>query len=350
MTRPHTLVIDTSVIIHQIDNSMEANSLYLQRNSDLYRSVLAAQLHWLASADWLGPAKGTVDQVVFAIDVKPYWRTEYLLQPEVLASLTRKTKRQREETDKLVGLLKDLEDPNQFPANSEYLVALATAEELAEGLKIVYKGGRKKPTAGFTKLKKDVYKVLADKGLTLLSLPTFEADDMAASVVKLNRERLADGRHHNITLATIDNDWLGLLGPEVRWFDTKGYYPRLRNSLETVNVWARRKHNRDYKGRKTPPVFQPLTSYEEIWTRKVAEGDRSDNLPPGSPLGVIHLLEPAKRPWDNPLFNQTVINLLERPTLVDMPSGHLAAEFLSEVGIDPCIRTFDPDNRDVYRG
>lgn len=128
-----------------------------------------------------------------------------------------------------------------------------------------------------------------------LAFPGFEADDIAAAIVRLwadSDKRVID----QVFLATVDSDWLGLIvDHNVFWCDTASHLPRLRQKQEAY-VWLRGKWNKQAKKWKAvwelphEVTFKP----QDIWEWKLHVGDKIDNLAPGCPRYMIDLLSPPK--------------------------------------------------------
>jgi hypothetical protein len=116
-----------------------------------------------------------------------------------------------------------------------------------------------------------------------LSIPGFEADDIAAAICTLFPEK-------RIHLATVDSDWLQLVNERVTWGCLHGYSPQYRDVAGGLK-WFRGKIS------KSPRYVQEeirCESLREIVDWKVLAGDASDNLGKGSPREVIDLLNPPE--------------------------------------------------------
>jgi 5'-3' exonuclease len=121
-----------------------------------------------------------------------------------------------------------------------------------------------------------------------VAIDEFEADDIAGAYV---RELEGD-----IHLLTVDSDWQGLVSKTVTMFSPI-HEPHVRCPLEAwawLNSKAKKISRRYYPPYKVPnPIgFDP----REIWRFKARFGDAGDNLPPGSALGLLDLLDPLERP------------------------------------------------------
>jgi hypothetical protein len=106
-----------------------------------------------------------------------------------------------------------------------------------------------------------------------------------------------------------------------------GYTPRLRASLEDINGWLMGKSQK------------PLMALADFWPQKAAQGDPSDNLPPGSPLEVIDLLKPPPehRLWDQPgVYAQLAQSIFSPPFNRDQ--GEAADRWLRSNGYRPAVR------------
>ena len=145
--------------------------------------------------------------------------------------------------------------------------------------KAPYKYGRGFPSATDQKYYRAFYDAMSDR--FTVGQKGFEADDMAGEIIR----NLADT--DTATLVTIDSDWLGLVKPgQVDFYNIIDYQPgnRHRKTLaDVVNTTACRAY---------PGMTQP----SDIWEYKSRDGDKSDRLLPGTPLGLISLLEPSSVP------------------------------------------------------
>ncbi|CBA17742.1 DNA polymerase I-like flap endonuclease (FEN) [Acaryochloris phage A-HIS1] len=180
-----------------------------------------------------------------------------------------------------------LVEPEDLPLASKRPKRRHTHETLG------YKGGRSEKT--------DTWLSVADIGLRYvltrsnfhyLSKAGYEADDFAGAIVAAKRA----GKHpvirdREIYLYTVDRDWLQLVDRDVFWCNTAHYYPRFRD-IEAAIV--------DIKKKDKATVSHPY----EIVQAKAKYGDKSDNLPPGSPEEVIDLLSP---PPEHRLLDQSDI-------------------------------------------
>lgn len=320
----HIVVIDLSVAYHQMHDVL----IGCQLSPKDWLPTVKAQLVWMMSCAWLDSRFGPVDQVILACDVKPYWRSEYLTRPEVLAKMTtRGTKATQRKTAQLAALLEqrtplDLADIGRGK-DDPIEVAIA---ELAEDLKIAYKAGRKFPEQTFVKLREQIRKLCADRGWPMLQKSGYEADDWAATLRVLN-DRLPEP--NNLTLVTVDSDWMGLVNERTDWFCMKGWAPRTRSyQSEQFTEWVKRRLNTG--------IAEP----SDIWLVKQAQGDKSDNLPKGSPLEVISLLKPPKefRLWDQPRAAVEVNFLLKDAPSPLVPDVSKAVGFLRASGVPLFIR------------
>ncbi|MEO0373392.1 MAG: hypothetical protein AAF329_01965 [Cyanobacteria bacterium P01_A01_bin.17] len=134
-----------------------------------------------------------------------------------------------------------------------------------------------------------------DVPMSVIRFPTYEADDIAAAIVRLwlesERKWLTQ-----IHLCTVDSDWHGLVvDPAIYWLGTRDFVPRVRTRPEIYN-WLMSQWNKQSKRKQRlwalPGYhdFQP----DQIWNWKAAAGDRSDNLPEGTPHHMINLMKPPR--------------------------------------------------------
>lgn len=152
---------------------------------------------------------------------------------------------------------------------------------------IVYKGGRPEKTA--------IYDKIAETGLNYITAPKspyyyfskrgYEADDWAGQFCKLKKlleeqDSTSNGAKRLILLHTLDTDWLQLVSDSVLWVNTAHWLPKIRGNKEAIE-WAKKR------------LRVSINKAHDIARIKSIQGDKSDNLPPNSPLEVIDLLNPA---------------------------------------------------------
>lgn len=266
--KPLMLVIDTSVFLHKVYQTMPVEHHHLQ-----FESIIKANLAWLTSLEWLGVHKHRVGSVVFVKDTKPYWRTDWLNDLDNVLDIPRRLKKKR-------ALAVSAKEALSIPAHNRTSEDIAIVAEAQEKLAVKYKGGRKLPTYAFKKMRKLMYGYINNVGKHhVLESRGYEADDLAASLVYTNRE---NGSPWDILLLTVDTDWLGLGGDDVTWVCMSGFEPVVRGSIEVVNQWAEKR------------LGVSLKNHRDIWDIKGVQGDASDNLPAsaGVLLPVIDLLNP----------------------------------------------------------
>ena len=227
------VIIDTSCILHQISHLL---ATFGDNHESIYEySYLALQ--WIDSLafcpQWSAQRENF--KVLWACDRKPYWRSDF--EPE-------------------------------------------------------YKGHRGHPPFALQYVQKAFDTLRNEAKLIAMSLIGQEADDVAASIIRLRNQLPFD----QYFLFTVDSDWQGLVADtRVTWCDTMGYEPRVR-SREEIYSWLSSKHkNQSARGR----LLWPLPEREEfapqdIWDWKSAVGDDSDNLPAGTPLYLINLFKPPQ--------------------------------------------------------
>ena len=114
------------------------------------------------------------------------------------------------------------------------------------------------------------------------SVPGYEADDIAGALVyikRLNQQLGGDPliADRELRLYTVDSDWLQLVGNNVTWYNSGPWSPRVRGHFEACE-WAlkRLKVNISHPGL--------------IVDVKMSQGDKSDNLPKGTPRYMIDLM------------------------------------------------------------
>ena len=114
------------------------------------------------------------------------------------------------------------------------------------------------------------------------SVPGYEADDIAGALVYIKRLNQQLGgnpliANRELRLYTVDSDWLQLVGNGVTWYNSGPWAPRVRGHFEACE-WAlkRLKVNISHPG--------------QIVDTKMIQGDKSDNLPKGTPRHMIDLM------------------------------------------------------------
>ncbi len=304
MTNPRTTVIvDFSVCVHQLHNMLTSMDV----EKDNLKAAIQANMVWLHSGEWIKPLVGDNINIVYVTDSKPYWRLDYLLQEEVYV-----------------------------PVFERQLAAYK--ERYPKGRKqfkpepIHYKAGRKFPTPAFKSCKTKMLNAAHRNEFSVLSIKGYEADDLAAALVMTNRMMPKD-QQQNIVLATVDTDWMGLIDNHTTWFCLRGYDPRVRYSMEHINEWSLRR------------LGTELSCPSDIWRVKTIQGDKSDNLPPGSPLEVIDLLQP---PMEHRLWLREDTAPLLRTILTQEidDKGNLpldaALDYLRRLGVSRFISPYLP--------
>lgn len=289
-----TVILDNSVMVHQLHDIITK----CQVDKDHWLGVIKAQVVWLQSCKWLGSLMEDPEntQVISVCDSKPYWRVEYLQRPEVYTQI----------------------------------VAKKRGKDVQRTEPVAYKGGRKFPEYSFTKIKDTMRKLYADQDYNMLAMPGYEADDLAAAIVMMNRMLPAD-KQHRVILATVDADWMGLIDHNTTWFCSFGWLPRVRYSMDDINLWAKKR------------LGTELSSPKDIWDVKTRLGDKSDNLPAGSPLEVISLIEPPieHRLWLNPGYSGVVKKYLYEPKSLHARHLEKAETYLRQLGIPRAIKPYN---------
>ena len=147
----------------------------------------------------------------------------------------------------------------------------------------------------------------------------------------MTNRMLPQDQQQNIVLATVDTDWMGLIDNNTTWFCLRGYDPRIRYSMDHINGWSARR------------LGVQLSCPSDIWNVKTIQGDASDNLPPGSPLEVISLVEPPMehRLWLNPSYAPMFRGLLtQQPSGIgNLPVG-AALDYLRRLGVNRFISPY----------
>ena len=147
----------------------------------------------------------------------------------------------------------------------------------------IYKAGRKPKPEKWSLITRAGYEAAEKLGYPIVREKWMEADDIIAQFV---RERSID-KSSAMVIWTVDTDLLQLVDDAegtcpVVWYNTP-YPPYYRDVTVAKAYWLKR-----WKHRISHP--------KEIAAYKQEHGDSSDNLLPGSPIGVIDLLEPSEYP------------------------------------------------------
>lgn len=142
-----------------------------------------------------------------------------------------------------------------------------------------YKTGRKKKSLNWYSILERVLTIFKSLNIPMVGLPTYEADDVAALIVKCAKDRGVA-----VDLFTVDSDWMGLIDEpnNILWLNMANYPPKVRFYLKDINEWSNRR------------LKETLEKPSDIWTVKAAQGDASDNLPSGTNIGLIDLLNPVE--------------------------------------------------------
>jgi hypothetical protein len=256
-------IIDTGVILHQIidftrddygelENQLTPAQLYskIEHGVNLYNSLFFIQGIDTSRCDilWVGDS------------TNGYWRN---------------------------GWFKNWLD--ERPDFVENLRKEYTLEPLSGDWLPTKEGGRRKHplVLGYKGNRKPCpYKQMAKKMINKISkavvIDNYEADDVAtAALFAFPRRR--------IFLCTIDTDWLQLVDERVTWLCMKGYKPQYRDPVGGME-WFKAAISKGTKAGQER--FADIDSLRDIVPWKMFSGDKSDNLPKGSPREVIDLLNP----------------------------------------------------------
>ncbi len=147
-----------------------------------------------------------------------------------------------------------------------------------------YKGGRPEKPEDYWKILEAGRSFIKDNNIPYLSHKGFEADDFAGA---FTNTVLQEGYKRDIIFYTIDSDWGQLINDELGIYFYYSSFPcwkgkRLRNEA-VIKEWFLDRQNIE------------LENVRDIVKVKSEDGDKSDNLPPGSPPEVIDLLNPGKK-------------------------------------------------------
>lgn len=330
-SKPLMVVVDLSVYLHKLHQTIP-----MDHHDPQFESVLKANIAYLVSGIWL-PAhiQPLYQNMVFCVDSKPYWRSDWLNDLRNTVDLPKPTNARSE-----AGKLKATQ--RQTVVRAEIKVAMEAPIKTPDQLELIdlaqishtvaYKAGRKFPPYTFKKIRSTVYHYLGLLHVNMLGETGYEADDMAAALVATNSIR---GNPWNIILLTVDTDWMGLINPSVTWVCMTGYAPVVRDTLEVCNIWVKAR------------LKTILGTWREIWDIKGIQGDKSDNLPPsdGLLLPVIDLLNPPTqyRYWET--HKGLLVDCFSHSQKWFSPDmGKAAQHHLRLNGLTPVIRDLkDPE-------
>jgi hypothetical protein len=316
--QPTIILVDTSVIAHGIAHSLEAIK---DKPRDLLEQAVLANIQWILSGEWLGQLRPKDLRFIWVYDHKDakgeYWRHSYLRKPEVVASIPQRTKAKEK---KRLALLDAIESKD------------AKVPELAKELEVSYKAGRSFPSPLLSFVKNQIRKALDLVGQVQLGEKGYEADDMAALVVKVNNDLASP---YNIILLTVDSDWMGLINAHVSWFCSSGYSPRLRYDMYHINEWSERR------------LGVKLETPSDIWAVKSQQGDKSDNIPAsaGVLMPIIDLLNPCPEYDLYTTWYKRILSTLDGLTAEEF-SAVDAENFIYSLGLRFAVRAFST-NKDI---
>ena len=203
-----------------------------------------------------------------------------------------------------------------------------------------YKGGRADKTADWYEVNAAGIKYLSSPNcpIDFIEIPSYEADDIAGALVRLNPGRL-------YLLNTIDSDWQGLVADgELNSGQSIEYLSSDRVNIEPTVVWCNLQkwtpRIRTEEGVREHTLRRMGVQIEkppEMWEAKTTQGDKSDNLPPGSPIEVISLLSP---PPEFDLLNHNISPYLKEVANNPNPNNsvthlHKALNWFEKSGLTP---------------
>lgn len=171
-----------------------------------------------------------------------------------------------------------------------------------------YKAGRKpKPT-----IFSDILALIEHKFCTL-SVSGYEADDCAALIERVWRNKTKHSSLGNLFLLTNDTDWMGLANDGCFWVNVLRYAPRIRGK-EECHSWIAKKmaKGKAIANWELKDLHAGFKS-SDIWRFKSLAGDKSDNIPGGADMQyLIDLHEPPieHRLWLREHLKQVAIKKL----------------------------------------
>jgi hypothetical protein len=301
-------LIDLSVFLHVIHDKKRD---YANKPADVVAGIKNAQLAWLLSCEFL---RGYVPdgEPIYPLILRDqkagtsgYWIHQYLLRPEVYSRIPRYGKR----IDKSTGQASRLK---------------------AQPVK--YKGHRGPSQPSYVSLVNAFDERLAKSGVPQLRKTGFEADHWLGALCNFQLNKPVEERDR-IIIVTTDSDHLGCVNEQVSWFCMVGHKPRVRANMASISEWSQRRLKAKFE--------RP----RELWDYKAKYGDKSDNLPPGSPIEVIDLLNP---PLEFNLLNNagaiaSIEAAFESGWLAPKQDAERARRYLRRAGCQPFPRPFNAE-------
>lgn len=328
--KPLIVVVDLSVYLHRLHQTIP-----MDHSDPQFESILKSNLVYLMSGNWLPEAlKPLYKNMIFCIDSKPYWRSDWLMDLRNTVDLPKPTLAKSEAgitkaTQNALKIAQEIKEAMDAPIKTNEQLELINIAQVSHT--VAYKAGRKFPAYSFKKIRMLVYRYLELINAQRLFCTGFEADDMAAALVATNT---AKGNPANIMLLTVDTDWMGLINPSVTWVCMTGYAPAFRDTLEICNAWAKKS------------LKATLGTWREIWDIKGQKGDKSDNLPPsnGLLLPVIDLLNPPAqyRYWEQQKGLLHDCFGFHTGLRFSPEAGRAALHHLKLNGLRPVMRSLEP--------
>lgn len=287
------IVLDSSVIIFLLLHALEKKfgkleEMSLEEQENVCKITLLS-LNWINNMYWFKSTPMKNFTPIWVIDSKPYWRSDYYAQ---------------------------------------------------------YKADRKSKPCLFGNILQ-----LVKDNFNWLGMPGYEADDVAAGIVKVLQS-------HKIPslVVTSDSDWMGMVSPLTTWINPCEHFPRIRNRTE-VYCWIQK------KALKCPKYHLPeFDKFEpkDLWDFKLQEGDRTDHIPAnrnadtdGQFKEIINLFEPPikHRLWNSQVFReQLAILLTNKKAVPTLKQKHQLLAVFREIEFLPLSPITDQDIPDYLRG
>lgn len=188
-----------------------------------------------------------------------------------------------------------------------------------------YKGNRdpNRPDL-YTKLHKAALEYIEENNIPYFAHKGFEADDFAGAFCYEILSR--NGVNRPVFLYTVDSDWGQLVNDDVEilfYYSGRPCWKHKLRSEDQILEWFEEKQN------------IKLGEVRKIVDFKVEHGDSSDNLIPGSPRGVIDLLDPAKKLPKKIL--KRVSDALDNPGFITNPLKAIKSRILTNKKEYGCI-------------
>lgn len=306
------VIIDTNAFLHSVITVIDRGN-YSQKEKDNIMVFNAMYMLSGAFLDKILPYPYREIEIVFAMDLQPYWRKAPLSK----IGCNYKNKRNPQSHRAIA-----VEPYKEFLYNflmEEYDLPLFT--------------------------------MFVDKKTDNEQLVGFEADDIAAGIVLTRHQN-----YKKIFVLTDDNDWLPFVQfPNVTWLGIHNRLPRIRDEEITLE-WLRTTSHETQKT-KERKAYQ-FNHLSDLWAFKAYFGDTSDNIPGdkkdktlGRYIEFIDLFNPSVgfKSWEQPDFaakfeSSKLVNpeIMSIKDIYDTNNGVPLAipPYWNHTGINPSIHSY----------